>query len=238
MTLDHARIEELTAVDALGGLDDDDRALLAQERASHGDCAECRSIEAGFAETAGRLAFSLTPAPVDDSMVDRILAGSRETSSKPLAGAGAEPIDELSDRRARRPRAWQALVAAAAAAAIVAVVTLAPSTTGVDRAAASQRIVAFTGAAEGTLAMAYTPGEPGIVVWGGGVPDPAEGQTYELWTFDGDTPVAAGCMSPTDGRMGAALPEVEATDIMAVTVESSDCPDAPEGDVAFSLELV
>jgi len=238
MTLDHDLIEELAAVDALGGLDAGDKAVLARERAAHGDCATCRSIEAGFAETAGRLASALTPEPIDDSMIDVILAGSRETSTTPPAGV-ADPRDELSRRRARRPRAWQALVAAAAvvAVAVVAIGILVPSTTSVTLAASSQRIAMFDGT-EGTLAMAYTPGEPGIVVWGGSVPDPADGQTYALWTFEGDAPVAAGCMSPMDGRMGAALPDVEATEVMAVTVESVDCPDAPAGDVVFSLELV
>ena len=238
MTLDHALIEELTAVDALGGLDADDKAALARERAAHGDCATCRSIEAGFAETAGRLAIALTPEPVDDSMIDLILAGSRETSTTPPAGV-ADPGDELSQRRARRPRAWQALVAAAVVVAVtvVAIGLLVPSTTSVTLAASSQRIVMFDGT-DGTLAMAHTPGEPGIVVWGSSVPEPEEGETYELWTFDGDVPVAAACMSPLDGRMGAALPDVEATEVMAVTVESVDCPDAPAGDVVFSLELL
>ena len=58
MTRDHTVIEELMAVDALGGLDGDDRALLERERESHGAaCAECALLEKGFAETAGRLAF-------------------------------------------------------------------------------------------------------------------------------------------------------------------------------------
>ena len=105
MTLDHSRIEELMAVDALGGLDGDDVALLERERAAHGDCAECRALEAGFAETAGRLAFALTPAPVDDSMIDAILAQPQDRR-----GGGARvdldrPHDQLAERRARRARA-------------------------------------------------------------------------------------------------------------------------------------
>jgi Anti-sigma-K factor rskA len=233
MSLDHTRIEELMAIDALDGLDGDDRHLLATERASHGDCEECRALEAGFAETAGRLAFALTPLPVDDAVADAIL------SSPP--SADDELTDELAERRRRRRPAWQAIaaVAAAVAIAVVAGTTLVPSSTDVTVAASSQRFVDFSpaGETEGSLAMAFTPGEPGIIVWGRDVPDVDEGSTYELWTFEGDTPVSAGCMTPTDGRMGVALPDVEATDVMAVTVESADCPDAPEGEVAFSLEL-
>ena len=74
MTRDHTTIEELLAVQALGGLDGDDVQTLAAERASHGDCEECARLEAEFSETAGRLAFSLEPVPVDDAMADRILA--------------------------------------------------------------------------------------------------------------------------------------------------------------------
>jgi Anti-sigma-K factor rskA len=238
MSRDHARIEELTAADALGGLDADDAALLARERASHGDCPECREIEAGFAEVAGGLALSLTPSPVDDAMVDRILAASPRDRATPTA-VPAPVRDELAERRASRPRIWQALAAAAVvvALAVVAVGTLAPSTTEVSGVSASQRLVAFSGTTDATLAMAYTPGEAGIVVWGRGVPDPAEGETYALWTFEGQTPVSAGCMAPVDGRMAASLPDVAATDVMAVTVESADCPAEPAGDVAFSLEL-
>ena len=143
MTRDHSLIEELMAIDALGGLDGDDRATLERERAGHGaDCAECLRLERAFTETAGRLAFALDPEPVDEGMVERILASHRtETVASGVAAtpaaSPAAAVDELAERRSRRPKAWQALVAAAAVIALLVVVvaTAVPTTTGVSEAA-------------------------------------------------------------------------------------------------------
>lgn len=241
MTLDHSLVEELMSANALGGLDDDDRALLLRERAAHGDCAECRAIETGFAETAGRLAFALTPAPVDDPMIDRILASPREERLASVAAAAADPPDELSERRARRPRGWQALVAAAAVSAmlVVSVGTLAPSTTGVNLVSASQRIVTFEGSdTEATLAMAYTPGEPGAVFWGSGLRDPGAGAVYEIWMIEDGEPTSGGCVLPTDGVIALAVDaSVGSSEAIGVTSESSECPASPTGPLIFSADL-
>ena len=102
MTRDHSLIEELMAAEALGGLDDDDRELLERERASHGDCAECREIGSGFAETAGRLGFVLTPEPVDETMADRILASSRTATQEP-SSSEAGPVVELGAQGLYKP---------------------------------------------------------------------------------------------------------------------------------------
>ena len=76
MIRDHALIDELLAIRALDGLDGDDATVLERELAAHGDCDECRRLEAEHAEVAGMLAFALDPRPVDDGMVDRIVARS------------------------------------------------------------------------------------------------------------------------------------------------------------------
>lgn len=216
MTRDHSLIEELMAVDALGGLDGDDRATLERERAAHGaGCDECLALERTFAETAGRLAFALDPQPVDEGMLDRILAS---------------PRDDLAERRTRRARPWQALMAAAAVIVLLVVIvaTALPSTTGVTEAEPTQRIVTFSGDTDGTLAMAYTPGEPGAVFWGSGLPDPGPGKVYEIWMIDGDQPVSGGCVSPTDGVIALKVDaNIGTTDTMAVTAEPADCPAAP-----------
>lgn len=241
MTLDHSLVEELMSANALGGLDDDDTALLLRERAAHGDCAECRVIETGFAETAGRLAFALTPVPIDDSMIDRILVSPREEPLAPVAATAADPSDELSERRARLPRAWQALAAAAAVAAVlfVSVGTLARSTTTVNLVSSSQRVVAFEGSnTEATLAMAYTPGEPGAVFWGSGLRDPGAGLVYEIWMIEDGEATSGGCVTPTDGVIALAVDaSIGSSEAMAVTSESSDCPASPTGPVVFSADL-
>src|SRR5437016_3697606 len=57
----HSVLEELLAVDSLGGLDAAGLADLERARREHGDCEQCAQLEMGFREIAGRLAFSLDP---------------------------------------------------------------------------------------------------------------------------------------------------------------------------------
>ena len=239
MTRDHSVIEELMAVEALGGLDGEDRDLLDRERAAHGKaCPECLALEAGFAETAGRFAFALTPEPVDAAIADRILA--------PPAGAVGHAdtvvhIPEFADpgTGSRRPRAWQVLVAAAAVVAIVvvAIAALAPSTTSVQ-ASTSQRVVTFTGATEGTLAMAYTPGEAGAVFWGSGFDDMGSDRVLEVWMIEDGEAVSGGCVAPTDGVVAFRVDaEIGTTETMAVTDEPSDCPSAPTTEPVLTADL-
>ena len=243
---DHSLIEELLAIDALGGLDGDDRATLERERAAHGaDCAECLDLERTFADTAGRLAFALTPEPVDEAMVERILASPR--TEMVTSGEEATPVmipaaavDDLAVRRARRPKAWQALVAAAAVIALLVVVVAnaVPTTTGVTEAAPTQQIVAFTGDTDGTLAMAFTPGESGAVFWGSGLPDPGPGKVFEIWMIEGGRPVSGGCVTPTDGVVAIRVDaNIGTTDTMAVTVEPADCPAAPTSQPVLLADL-
>lgn len=237
MTLDHSLIEELMAVDALGGLDDDDRERLTRERASHGDCAECHAIEVAFGETAGMLASVLAPVPVDEQMIDRILATPRDRQPSSVT---SHHRDELAEHRTRRFPTWQALSAAAAVAVVlvVAVATLRPSTTTVDLVPASQRIAVFEGSTDATLAVAYTPGEPGAIFWGSRLPDPGEGSVYEIWMIEDGKAVSGGCVSPIDGVIALRVDAtIGTTEAMAVTKESSDCPASPSGFPILSADL-
>jgi hypothetical protein len=240
MTRDHTVIEGLMAVDALGGLDGDDRAVLERERESHGaDCAECALLEMGFAETAGRLAFALVAEPVDDAIMDRIVGASDGSSaSEAVVGFPQPPRDQLEERRARRPHVWLAAAAAAVVAiAVVAAGTIVSSTTSVQ-ATTSQRLVVFTGETEGTLAMAFTPGEPGAVFWGSDLPDPGADKVYEIWMIEGDEAVSGGCVSPTDGVVAVRVEaSIGTTDTMAVTTEPSDCPSTPSSDPILTADL-
>ena len=154
MTLDHSRIEELMAVEALGGLDGEDRDLLERKRAEHGDCAECRAIEDGFAETAGRLGFALSPLPVDDSIVDAIVSGPHDRLDATR--------DELAGRRERPGHGWRTLAAAAAVVAVLllALATLRPSTTAVTEASPTQRFVTFSGEEKARSRWPTRPGGP------------------------------------------------------------------------------
>lgn len=230
MNRDHALIDELMAIRALDGLDDDDSTRLERELAAHGDCDECRRLEAQHAEVAGMLAFALDPRPVDEGMADRILAEPQRPSA-----TATEPVDEISARRHARLGVWQAAFGVAAAIALVLAIVLATRPGG-DLAVPST-IVPFQGD-PGELALAYTPGEPGVLVWGTGLPDPGEGLVYELWMIEGGDPVRGACLAPTEGVVGIYIDtDLSSAELMAVTVESSDCPEAPTTDPVFTAEL-
>jgi len=228
MTRDHTAIEELLAVRALDGLDGDDVQALDRMLAEHGDCETCRELEAAYAETASMLAATLDPVEVDPAIADAIVA----TSTAAVPTATGRPATR------RSGRGWAAIVAVAAVVVLVvgSLVVLRDRSpaTSVDWA---QRVVAFEGTS-GELAMAYVPGESGVVFWGDGVPQPGEDQTLEIWMIQGDEVVRGACIVPTDGRVATFLDaDVSQADVMAVTVESSACPDAPTTDPIFTAEL-
>lgn len=239
-TRDHTQIEELMAVAALGGLDPEDERTLERERAAHGEsCRECRALETSFGEVAGRLAFSLDPEPVDPAIADRVLAAGGRIAVVPAIEVPPPPgprVVAIPDAgRGHGRRRWAVAVGIAAVLVVTAVVSLAvvPRIGPVDtHPTASQEIVQLSsadgGPAEGQMAMAYTPGTPGAVVWGSDLPDPGTGKVYEMWTITGTTPASAGCMQPAGGAVAVRIDvDVTGADQVAVTVESSSCPSAP-----------
>jgi Anti-sigma-K factor rskA len=230
MTREHALIDELLAIRALDGLEDEDAERLERELTAHGDCDECRRLEAEHAGVAGTLALALDPRPVDESMVDRILASPR------AAATTAAPVEDVSSRRDARLGLWQAAFGVAAAVALVLAIVLATRPDG-GFTVPDERIVPFTGA-PGELAVAYTPGERGVLVWGTGLPDPGEGRVYELWMIDDGDPARGACLTPTLGAVAAFVDaDLSSTELMAVTVESTSCPEAPTTDPLFTAEL-
>lgn len=236
---DHTLIEELLAVQSLGGLDGDDLQILQRARDAHGDCAECLALESGFRETAGRLGFALDPVPVDGAVAERILADRRPAR---VAAVPTVP-DELAERRSRGTgRRWVA--AGAVAAALVLVVGafaafLRPTTTDLSRASSEQRVLRFTATrGDGELAMAYTPGQPGLIFWGSHLPQPGEGRVLEIWRVHDGTPTSAGCVTPADGRIASFVDaEVGDADLMAVTEEAASCPSSPTGPTILSAPI-
>jgi hypothetical protein len=101
-------------------------------------------------------------------------------------------------------------------------------------------VLTFTSETEpGTLAAAFTPA-PRASTWSGrGSRRCPEGKVYELWLFTGDTPASAMCATPTAGGsvFGFADTSLEGVGLMAVTVESSDCPSAPTTQPVFTAEV-
>lgn len=226
---DHTEIEELLALRALDGLDEEDAARLEIAMAEHGECQGCGDIERGFAEAAAFLAASLDPDPVAPDAFDRLIEATRTRA--PVEA------DALAVRRARRGLpGW--LAAAAAFLVLIGSVAFWRSGGGVETETDwGARVVRFEGG-EGELAMAFVPGEPGAAFWGRNLPDPGAGRTYEIWMIAGDSPVSGGCITPVDGRVAIFVEaDVGTADLMAVTVESSSCPEAPTSDPILTAPL-
>lgn len=226
MTLDHEAIEELLAVRALGALDGDDIEALEAALGSHGECETCARLRDAYAETAGRLAFALDPEPVDPAIADRIL---RETSQAGN-GHGAPGAPMI------RPGRWtRALAVAASLAVLVAGATILRSGREDVTVTAAHRVIELDGAeVDGSIAVAFTPGEPGVLLWGRGLPDPGADRVYELWAISGDHAASHGCFRPNAGNVAAFVnAEISGADLMAITVEPASCPDAPSSDPVF-----
>lgn len=232
MMRDHTRIEELLAARSLGGLDPRDEAELEREMASHGrDCEECRRLQTEFEETAGRLAFALEPVAVRD--------GFAEETFERAFGPAAEPAAERPGAPSRR-RGWlRPLVGVAAAIALFAGgVIVGTAVTGEQP--SEKTVLTFQSETKpGTLAAAFSPGSSGLYMIGTGLPTLPEGKVYELWLFTGDTPASAMCATPTaDGSVfGFADKSLEGVGLLAVTVESADCPSAPTTEPVFTAEV-
>jgi hypothetical protein len=229
MIRDHSLIDELLAIQALDGLDGDDEATLDRELAAHRPCEECDRLQVEHAEVAGRLAFTLDPLPVAAGMVDRILA---EPQRREATQQDAVARDEVGRRRDARLRRWQAATGVAAAIALLLAIVLVTRGPAVP-----DRFVPFQGGS-GELAMAYTPGEPGVYVWGDGLPDPGPGKVYELWMFQGGTPIRGACLTPADGSLATFVDtDLGSSESMAVTVESEVCPAAPTTEPVYTAQL-
>ncbi len=88
---DHTEIEELLALEALGGLEPEDRARLDVLLAEHGADLEYAELRRGFADTAAMLGTGLRPTEVSAGLEDRTvaaaLAGVRRRSRRPIAAA-------------------------------------------------------------------------------------------------------------------------------------------------------
>jgi Anti-sigma-K factor rskA len=227
--IDHDRIEELIAVDALDGLDPEDAETLAEARAAHGPgCEECARLDREYRGVAGALATALDPVPMragfEADVVSRAVRRGRRPSGEPV-----------------RREPWRRLGIAAAAAALLVggwvLRGLAEGPGGPSgRFLAEATLLPFEGG-PGRLAVAYVPDGGDAFLFGSDLPATSEGEVYELWVFDGDRPIPAGCFSPEDGEVITPVDQnVGVADLLAVTVEADACPRAPTTDPIFTAK--
>lgn len=237
MTRDHAAIEELLAVRALGGLDGEDAAELDRLLGAHGECPECRRLDAGFEEVAGRLAFALAPVAMPATIVDAIVATEQAPSAS--AGSASPPPAERRAPATRGRRGIAALAIAATLAAVVVAAGIVRSRPTPVTLAAGQTFTTFDAPdGSGGLTLAHTPGDAGAFVWGHDLLDPGEGRVYEIWMIQDGTPISGGCAAPTDGRLALYLDaRLDDAQVMAVTFEDPSCPSAPTTEPVYVAEL-
>jgi Anti-sigma-K factor rskA len=225
MKRDHELIEELIAVRALDALEPADEERLREAMAPHGpDCEECRRLEADYADVAGGLGFALDPAAVRSGFA-------QETFDR-AASAEAE--------RGRRPSVLRPLLAIAAAFVLfVGGWIVGVALTEDEPTITEATTVSFQGERGGTISAAYHPGEPGMFLLGSDLPPLPEDQVYELWVFEGETPVSALCAKPSaNGSLFEFVDtSLEGVGLMAVTVEPASCPDAPSSEPVFTAEV-
>jgi anti-sigma-K factor RskA len=232
---DHTEVEELLALEALGGLEPDDRARLDALLAEHGlDCAECADLRAGFADTAAMLGAGLEPAPTSVGLEDRTVAAA--LADRPQTGVVAPDAGDggpAAIAPSRRPR--RTFIAIAAAVVLVAVGALggylaAPRNNQQAPTLADFRVVPFapSDGTPGAMTLAVAPDGTSAYVLGSGLTAPPKGKTYELWTIEGKTPTSLGCVVPADGQVTLPVTGSFGTaDVAAVTVEPDACPSAP-----------
>ena len=234
---DHTVIEELLSVDALGGLDDADRATLDRERAAHGALRRVPALEARLPR-GGRPARVLArPGRRRRGHGRRILAAA-PIASRPGPHATRPADDDLAERRARARRLAGVVAVAAAFVLFVGVVALGPA---IDHrraeAAPAQRSSASPAsrrhARDGVRARRAR-----RRVLGSGLPDPGPGKVYEIWMIEG-RPARLGRMREPHGRGHRAHVDasIGTTDTMAVTAEPADCPAAPTSPPVLLADL-
>jgi hypothetical protein len=239
-TTEHERIEELLAVQALGGLEPGDLAEFDRLRTEHGlDCEVCRRAELEFDEIAGRLAFVFGPVAVPEGMEDALMARALEERPAADAPAPEEPStapptgpddgrDELAERRARRRPGRTARWVAAIAAVLVLIAgafaggflvrgggpaggTQQQQAFAAYLADPNTQVVRFDATNGGNLAVAYRPGDDQSYVFGTDLQPVPSGMQYQLWTFPpGGGPPAPG---PTFDPPSAGSPVVVAVPV-------------------------
>lgn len=223
-----AGTHELTAAYALDALEPEERRAYEAHLAT---CSQCQDDLASFWETTEALAVAASgPAP-SPTLRERILAGAR-----------AEPSQDVVSLESRRRRTAPVLGAVAAIAAVVALAVgiwatslssdLDETRAALERERAAAAIVADPAARTVDL----TSGSGRLVVAQDGravlvLPDlgPApSGQTYQAWIIEDDNPISAGIFPGEEG-LDVVLVDGDVADgeIVAVTVEQAGGAETP-----------
>lgn len=229
-------------------------ALSAEEAAEfEGHLANCESCTLDVQEmretTAALAASTATDPPA--AMKDRVLVG-----ISTLPQATAPPSDamvvDLSERRGRGSTVNRWL-AGVAAAGVLAAGALGVSTYQANQRADEAQVAAdqmsavlahpdavieradIEGGGAGTLVM--SPADGRAVFMTADLPDPASGQTYQLWAIDDAGATSVGLMEPDAGEAKEFVAIPSGSTAFGVTVEPSGGSEQPTTDPILVLEL-
>ncbi|MBT2496542.1 anti-sigma factor [Microbacterium sp. ISL-59] len=233
---------ELAAGAALHALSADDEHRFHDALAAHPEWQTIVEADAGAAGMLAETAATVDPpASIRSALLAQIAVtpqGRASDGDEPHAAA-PEPVGRAAEEPAvesPQPRRWTRTVFALAAclALLVGVgigaVALNQQLNRPASVVALQEIEAAGDAEQATVALddggtatAHWSGSVGkAVLVADGLPNPGEGETYELWFVRGDAPVSAGVFDVDGGDATALLDgDMQAGDAIAVTVEQA-----------------
>ncbi|WP_091028883.1 anti-sigma factor [Microbacterium oxydans] len=233
---------ELAAGAALHALSAEDERRFHDALAAHPEWQTIVEADAGAAGMLAETAATVDPpASIRSALLAQIAVTPQWRASdgdEPRAAA-PEPVSRAAEEPAvesPQPRRWTRTVFALAAclALLVGVgigaVALNQQLNRPASVVALQEIEAAGDAEQATVALddggtatAHWSGSVGkAVLVADGLPNPGEGETYELWFVRGDAPVSAGVFDVDGGDATALLDgDMQAGDAIAVTVEQA-----------------
>jgi hypothetical protein len=227
-------------------------------------CAECQAEVAALRELTSGLSAAVAtdpPPALRAAILAEIATTPQEMpagrhSAPADAGGPAEPASNVlpMERRSRSSRVF-ALVAAAAVVAAIAVGGWAIQSRNDARDDASTyeaqvtlltsllatpdvQTASVPATDGGTATVVRSADKDVAMLVASDLPELPSGKVYEAWTFDGDTPVAAGTFEQSDPRVMHQLPSAGiSTPTVAVTVEPEGGTDTPTSDPVAVLDL-
>lgn len=230
MSLDTHALSGAYALDALSP----EEAALFEKHLE--GCDPCRAEVSEFREVAARLGAHTSETP-PASLREKVLTHADRTRQDPPPAAPASDSGATVTPLHRRRRTVALLAAAAVAivAGVLGVQTL-------DRESGSEAPALAAPAAQvfeaedaesatvrtangGRLRVAVSQSRGEMAVDARELPDPGEGQVYQLWTGHGEEMIDAGVLEPE--ATGAAMPMPEPGDTVNVTVEPAGGSEQP-----------
>jgi len=217
-------------------------------------CESCTLEVQEMRETTAVLAASMVVDP-PAAMKDRVLAGIGtlpQATGSTSGSASGSAVVELSERR-RRGATVNRWLAGVAAAGVLVAGALGVSTYQANQRADEAQVAAdqmsavladpdavieradIEGGGAGTLVM--SPEDGRAVFMTADLPDPASGQTYQLWAIDDAGATSVGLMEPDAGEASEFVAIPSGSTAFGVTVEPSGGSDQPTTEPILVLEL-